>query len=126
VHFDGFYVSVYFANFPSEYLHMLRNVDVDSLSSREPKIQLCHTRLYNLINTEDRTEFIKEFVALLRFVAAGEANIGHLRKDSRMIHRITNRGDAAIDKPALRPPQEDLNEAEEEIWRVFSAGEYTM
>ena len=119
-------MSVYFATFPSEYLNTLRNVDVDSLSTRHPKIHLCHTRLYNLINTEDRTEFIKEFVALLRFVVAGEANIGHLRKDSQAIHRIANAGQVLVDMPVLCPPQEDLNEAEEETWRLFSADEYAV
>lgn len=39
---------------------------------------------------DDRTEFIVEFVALVRFVAAGEANVGHLRKDSEVIHRRTD------------------------------------
>src|SRR5271168_1573650 len=71
LHFDGFHVFVYFATFPSEYLHTVRNVNVNVLNSRETKAKLNHTKRYNLFNTEDRTEFIKEFVALVRFVAAG-------------------------------------------------------
>lgn len=125
MHFDGFHVSVYFAKFPAKYLHTLRNVDVDSLGSEETKIKLCHTRLYNLINTEDRTEFIKEFIALLRFVAAGEANIGHLHKDSRAIHRVMNIGQSVKDDTLLRPPQEELNEDEEDSWRAKYADKYT-
>ena len=40
------------------------------------KIDLNHTRRYNLLNNIDRTEFIKAFVALLCFVAAEEADVG--------------------------------------------------
>jgi len=105
---------------------MLRDIDVDSLSSRKPKIRLCHTRPYNLMNTEDRTDFIKEFVALLRFVAAGEASVGYLRKDCRAIHRIVSAGGAIADELVLRPPQQDLNEVEENDWREEMASEYTV
>lgn len=98
VHFDEFYVSVYFAAFPSEYL-------INILKNREEKLNLI---IRDLFNTDDRTEFIKEFVALLRFVAAGEVNIGHLRKDSRVIHR-------SLDEPVgmLHPPEEIMDESEE-------------
>ena len=124
VHFDGVRVSIYFATFPSDYLHILRNVDVDKLQSRDPKIELRHTRLYNLMNTEDRTYFIKEFVALLRFVAAGQANVGHLWKESSAIHRDTDMREL-VEDPVLHPPQEDLNESEEEAWRTLHAMKYT-
>jgi hypothetical protein len=66
----------------------------------------------------DRTEFIKEFVALLRFVAAGEANVGFLRKDGTEIHR---KMDDVIeeDEQAVCPPQEEMEEAEEISWRTM-------
>ena len=122
VHFDGFYVSIYFATFPSEYLLTIRNIDVDVLRYREEKIKLKHTRRYNLFKTGDRTEFIKEFVALLRFVAAGEANVGHLRKDSSVIHRSV---DESVDvKVLLHPPQEAMDESEENRWRELYAWQY--
>ncbi len=54
----------------------MRNEDVDCLNDRDDKITLNHIRLHNLFNSTDRTEFVKEFVALLPFVAAGEANVG--------------------------------------------------
>ena len=77
------------------------------------------------MNASDRTEFIKEFVALLRFVAAGEASVGHLRKESGAIHRSMEiRGDI-VEDPVLYPPQEDLNEREEEAWRTLYAAKYT-
>jgi len=66
---------------------------------------------YNLMTTDSRTDFVKEFVALLRFVAAGDANIGHLRKGSREIHRATDRTGHIANEPVLRPPQEALTRA---------------
>jgi hypothetical protein len=115
-------VSVYFAKFPAEYLRSLRDVDINRLQHRTEKIKLHHTRLYNLCNTMDRTEFIKEFVALIRFVAAGEANIGYLGKNCSGIHRT----DSQVDQDErLRPPQEEMNGNEEEMWRKTNIGDYT-
>ena len=125
VHFDGFHVSIYFATFPSEYLETVRNIDVDILKCREEKVKLNHTRRYNLFNTRDRTDFIKEFVALLRFVAAGEANIGHLRKDSGVIHRSMNDLNDVGLESVLQPPQEAMDEGEQTKWRELNAWQYT-
>ncbi len=122
VHFDRFYVSLYFACFPSEYLLTIRNINVDVLRYREEKVKLNHTRRYNLYKTGDRTEFIKEFVALLRFVAAGEANIGHLRKDSGAIHRSVDESVGV--KVVLHPPQEAMDDSEERRWRELYAWQY--
>ena len=117
VHFSGFYVSVYFAHFPASYLRTIRDVNVDSLTP--DTIYLHHTRLYNLFNAMDRTEFIKEFVALLRFVAAGEANVGYLRRDSEVIHRTRD-----VEEDVQRPAQEVLSKMEENSWRVLNAHMY--
>ena len=119
MHFNGFYVSVYWATFPSEYLRTIRDVDINLLENRKEKIKLNHSRRYSLLDTEDRTDFIKEFVALLRFVAAGEANVGFLRKDGVEIHRTAD-GDGAVeeDEQVLRPPQEEMEEIEESSWRA--------
>jgi len=117
IHFDGFFVSVYFATFPSQYLDTIRNVNVDR--EWKEKIRLQHTRRYNLFSRDDRTEFIKHFVALLRFIAAGEANIGHLRSDSDIIHRS-----AEETTSILHPPQEAMDEREEGRWRSLSASQY--
>ena len=118
VHFDGFFTSIYFATFPSEYLHKVRNINVDI--AWEDKIKLHHTHRYNLFNRGDRTEFIKDFVALLRFIAAGEANIGHLRKDGDTIHRTQDESEAI-----LHPPQDAMNQLEETKWRTLVAYQYT-
>lgn len=124
MHFNGFRVSVYWATFPSDYLLTVRLINVDCITHTHPKIKLYHTQTYNLMDTVDRTDFIKEFVALLRFVAAGEAKIGHLRKDSQVIHRTTADIGAVKDEVVLRPPQEALDEDEEEAWRLTEANEY--
>ena len=116
MHFDGFQVSVYWATFPSEYLRTIRDIDVNLLENRKEKIKLHHSRRYSLLNTNDRTDFIKEFVALLRFVAAGEVNVGYLRKDGVEIHRTAD-GVADEDEQVLHPPQEEMEEVEESSWR---------
>ena len=116
MHFNGFYVSVYWATFPSEYLRTIRDVDINLLENRKEKIKLNLSRRYTLLDTNDRTDFIKEFVALLRFVAAGEANVGFLRKDDVEIHRIADGVDE--DEHISHPPQEEMEEVEENSWRA--------
>jgi len=124
VHFDGFQTAVYFAKFPSNYLRILREVNIDSLNNLGYNIKLCHTRLYNLFNTFDRTEFIWEFVALLRFVASGEANVGFLRNDDPTIHRVPSAFDFE-EESVQDPPQEDMSDAEKDSWRRENAQNYT-
>lgn len=89
------------------------------MQGRKDKIKLNHSRGYSLLDTEDRTDFIKEFVALLRFVAAGEANVGFLRRDGVEIHRTVDAdGDVEDDGHVLHPPQEEMEEVEESSWRA--------
>ena len=111
MHFDGFHVSVYWTAFPLEYLHTIRDVDINLLKERKEKIKFNHSRRYSLLDTQDRTDFIKEFVALLRFVAAGEANVGFLRKDGMDIHRNANEDGAVED--------EEMEEVEANSWRAM-------
>lgn len=99
----------------------IRNIDINLLKNRDEKLELNHTKRYNLLLTEDRTNFIKEFVALLRFIAAGEANIGHLRKGSRVIHRTAEDID---DEAGLHPPQEAMDASEESRWRDLYGWQY--
>ena len=126
MHFDGFYASVYFAVFPAQYLRTVRDINLNDLKEipKNDRIKLNHTRIYNLVNNVDRTEFIKEFIALVRFIAAGEANMGFLGKIREEIHRV------AIDKSIVdaervkRPPQRDLNDNEEMMWRLSNENNY--
>src|SRR5947207_6488819 len=99
----------------------IRNVDINLLKDRDEKVKLNHTKRYNLLLTGDRTNFIKEFIALLRFIAAGEANIGHLRKDSTMIHRTAEDVDG---KAGLHPPQEAMDESEVNRWKDLYGWQY--
>jgi len=96
------------------------------LGAGEWRINLYHTKLYNLFNAVDRTEFIKEFVALLRFVAAGEANIGHVRKNSTIIHRSVTDPEGIEDETEMGPPQEVLTTVEKKSWRILNAHQYTL
>ena len=80
------------------------------------------------MNTVSRTEFIKEFVALVRFIAAGEANIGFLGKERMEIHRAESASitpeDLQRNEDEICPPQEEFEKAEEESWRKEHAAEY--
>jgi hypothetical protein len=119
VHFDGFHASIFFATFSAEYLRTLRDVNVGFLQNMPEKVQLYHTITWNLCHADSRTEFIKQFVALVRFVAAGEANIGFLGKYRTSIHRM----EESRETP-LRPSQMEMDEKEEVAWRIKAAGEY--
>ena len=52
-------------------------------------------------------------------MAAGEGNVGHLRKDSNVIHRIVNDSD-----DVLHPPQEAMDEREQDKWRELYGWQY--
>lgn len=117
---------MYFAKFPAEYLRVLRDIDLNILENRKDKVKLHHTKRYNLFNTVDRTDFIKEFIALLRYIAAGEANIGFLGKKCKEIHRANNDENELQADEVLHPPQEEMDDAEEKMWRVVKAEEYTV
>lgn len=94
----------------------------------KPKFQihLHHTKLYHLLHHESRTTFIKDIVALFRFIAAGEANIGHLRKNGDVIHRSVDvtgepKGE---DESILRPPQQELEDYDLEEWLAQEASRF--
>ena len=127
VHFDGFHVSVYFAIFPAQYLRTVRDINLNDLEGKpkEERIKLNHSRIYNLVNSIDRTEFIKEFIALIRFIAAGEANVGFLGKTREEIHRIATEESIVDAEQVKRPPQQDLNDNEEKMWRLSNENNYT-
>ena len=65
-------------------------------------------------------------VALIRMVAAGGANVGHLRQDVGKVHRTENPSENARDKLVIHPPQEEMDEGEESRWREALAREYTV
>ena len=125
MHFDGHHVAIYWATFPSEYLRTIRNVDINSLEKLNIRIKLRHTQFYDLFDPNERTEIIKQVAALVRFIAAGEANVGFFRKGDSPIHRPTDAGHEVLDEiVVLRPPQEDMDTDEERIWRATKAKDY--
>ena len=65
---------------------------------------------------------------MFRFVAAGEANIGHLRKNGREIHRKLDSAGNPVDKleSELLPPQRVMDEQEEEDWLENPDEEYAL
>lgn len=91
----------------------------------EYNIPLHHSPLYNHLNTSSRTEFIKHMVALIRMVAAGEANIGHLRRDGTKIHRKVDVTENPIVDPVMHPHQQEMDEKEEFSWKEQEAMNYT-
>jgi hypothetical protein len=124
VHFDGIQTEVYWAQFPPSYLRTLRDVNIDSLHLRPKKVELHHTRRYNLMLLDQRTEFIKQFVALLRFIAAGEANVGYLsRKAGGAIHRTRMQVEQAGNEE-IWPGQMAMDEREVREWRDMYAAIY--
>jgi hypothetical protein len=90
-----------------------------------PKIELHHTQLFSLFDEKERTDFIRQIVALIRFVAAGEANIGHLRKNGTQIHRSLDASGHLVDEPVLHPPQRVMDEREQAEWRESMSDLYT-
>ena len=73
----------------------------------------------------ERTKFIEEFVALLRFIAAGDANVGFLCKDCPVIHWTkveTGEKDGYVDGPL----QEEMDEAQVIAWREEMKEEYAL
>jgi hypothetical protein len=105
----------------------VRDINLNDLEGKpkEDRIKLNHSRIYNLVNNVDRTEFIKEFIALVRFVAAGEANVGFLGKTREEIHRVASDRNIVDDEPVERPPQQDLNDNEAKMWRLSNENNYT-
>jgi hypothetical protein len=121
VHFSGFHASVYYATFPSEYLSIIQNEGVCMLKSKyKDPFRLHHTALCNLMDADARLQFLKDFIAVVRCLADGNAPIGYLRKDGGKIHRKLD-GD---EDELLQPPQMVLDVREQKQWQEESARNY--
>ena len=122
VHFSGFHASIYYAHFPSLYLFTIRREGISILPSKFPiQIKLHHTTPANLLDADSRLTFMKDFIAVVRCLADGEAPIGYLRRDAGKIHRSLSGED---DENVLRPPQECLDEREASQWSKEKADYY--
>jgi hypothetical protein len=73
----------------------------------------------NTLHPEPRTKFIEDFVYLLRYVADGRANIGHLRRPGTTIHcsNPTN--------TKKKPPQQAYTDDELKRWRHEESHKYS-
>ena len=129
VHFSGFYASIYFATFPSEYLSTIQHEGINSLKDKyKDPITLYHTVPCNLIDPDARLKFLKDFIAVVRCLADGNAPIGYLRRDGGKIHRRLDEDDEEEEEEeeVMRPPQEVLDAREEAEWRQESAKNYAL
>jgi len=90
IHIDGLSASSYWAEFPVQYLDTVRNRNLADLKDL-PKVTLHHTRPKSLIDPDQRDCFLREFVAIIRCIADGNANVGFLRRDllRNPLHRDT-------------------------------------
>ena len=80
VHFAGFEASIYWATFPTAFLRAVHSGGIKDLPAN---VEIQHTCASNLLDPDSRTAFIVDFIALVRYVADGRANIGHLRRPGR-------------------------------------------
>jgi hypothetical protein len=127
VHFSGFHASIYYATFPSEYLFTIQRDGINALKSKfKNPIPLHHTQPCNLIDADARLRFLKDFIAVVRCLADGNAPVGYLRRDGGKIHRNVDIEDGNKDDEVLRPPQEALDEQEEAEWQEKFAKNYAL
>ena len=87
VHLDGSRGSIFWAQFPIEYLRTIHIDDVHKIPD-ETKIALHHTRSYDLFDPTQCIDFLRHLIALIRYLAAGKGNVGHLRLPGDKIHRV--------------------------------------
>lgn len=117
-------MSIYHATFPSEYLSTIQNEGVNALKSKfKDPLRLHHTAPRNLLDADARLQFLKDFIAIVRCLADGNAPIGYLRRDDPggKIHRMV--GDS-VDDEVVRPPQQALEPWKEADWRVEYSKDY--
>lgn len=91
VHLAGVKVSIYWAEFPAQYLDTIRNHNVRDLK-HFPKITLRHTHPQSLLVPEERDLFLRDYVSVVHFIAGGYGKVGFLRRDKDTpIHRDEDR-----------------------------------
>ena len=117
-------MSIYYAIFPSEYLSTIQTEGINALKSKfKDPLPLHHTAPCNLIDADARLHFLKDFIAVVRCLADGNAPIGYLRRNGGKIHR---RPDDDDNDEVLHPPQEVLDAREEAQWREEFAKNYVL
>ena len=90
IHVAGVHFCSYWAKFPTKYLQTIREDNVSNLKGLA-KIALHHTKPKSLVDRDQRDQFLREFVAIIRCLAAGSGNVGFLRNDieNNPIYRVS-------------------------------------
>ena len=98
---------------------MVYRLGIDLLDGTEPVV-IRHTKPCHLMDPTSHTRFIADFVALLRFVGDGKANVGHLRQPGEQIHRAGDRTELQ------QPPQTAMEWEEMEEFQKKGRREYSV
>jgi hypothetical protein len=72
------------------------------------------------MDPDARLQFLKDFIAVVRCLADGNAPIGYLRRDGIKIHRRAE----DVNEGIVKPPQRVVDAQEEAEWRETSAMDY--
>jgi hypothetical protein len=94
VHLNGALASIYWAKFPAEYLRTIHQKGIAKLAPNGELVELRHTQPYDLFEPQERTEFLRHLIAVFQFIAAGKADIGHVRLPGTVIHKDADAPDA--------------------------------
>ena len=107
----GFECSIYWAVLPSPFLRRIHSGIPASIDFN--KIIIKYTKPQSFIKLSIHAQFIRLFLLLIHFVAAGYASIEHLCRIGN-IHRSKS----SLEKEVIvkGPPQELLEEEELEAW----------
>lgn len=80
------------------------------------RVTLKHTPPYNLLDPVPHTQFLKHFIALIRYLAAGHGDVGYLRLPVTKSHDEMKREDLDIDEENAPERQMVLDDQEDEQW----------
>jgi hypothetical protein len=78
VHLAGIKMSIYWVEFPVQYLDTIRNHNVRD-PEHFPKVTLHHTQPQSLLVPEERDRFLRDYVSV-HFIAGGYGKVGFLRR----------------------------------------------
>ena len=98
---------------------MVYRLGIDLLEGTKPVV-IYHTKPYHLMDPTRRKRFIAYFVALLRFVGDGKANVGHLRQPGEQIHGVGDRTELQ------QPPQTAMEWEKIEEFQKKRRREYSL
>lgn len=130
--FTSLSASIYWAKFTQSYLATVQT----GLANLSESVHLHYTKQYSLFDTDERTEFLRHFMAVVRFISEGKANVGFLRRDmeDNPIHLQdqsdkekgkeddAEEGESAAEK--YGPPQQVLDIQEFEDWIAKESRHY--